>query len=169
MDSSRNSSKAKAAKGTAAALGLFAIVYVVWFWYAVIVLYPNDANSSLIGAVGLSLMASLGVTTVAMSRSIWLRSSGRSTNARLFWIYTPFMVVFPVLVSPPFSDHADFRNFRLCVAAPEQGNGACDASTYFKIKKVDVAIPPTFFRTFSLGVDELLRFSRRYRRLRHRL
>lgn len=100
MDSSRNSSKAKAAKGTTAALGLFAIVYVVWFLYAVIVLYPNDANSSLIGAVGLSLMASLGVTTVAMSRSIWLRSSGRSTNARLFWIYTPFMVVFPVLVYP---------------------------------------------------------------------
>ncbi|MBT3995898.1 MAG: hypothetical protein HOF01_08875 [Chloroflexi bacterium] len=100
MTSTSKTVAVKVAKTIAVTFALFAIVYVGWFLYAVLVMRPNEANSTLIGIVGISLMGLLAVSTVAMSRSVWMRSSGHRTSSRRFWIYTPFMVIFPVLVSP---------------------------------------------------------------------
>lgn len=82
------------------AFGLLAVVYISWFLYRIYLLEPHEANNSVIGVVMASLMALLAVSTIAMSRSVWLRSSGRPTNTRLFWVYIPFMVIFSVWVSP---------------------------------------------------------------------
>jgi hypothetical protein len=90
----------KVTKTIAVTFGLFAIVYVGWLFYASLVLHPNEANTSLLGFVMLALLTFLLVSTIAMSRSVWLRSSARPTSSRLFWVCTPFMVIFSMAVSP---------------------------------------------------------------------
>lgn len=84
----------------AGVIGLFAVVYVSWFLYAIYVLYPNEANYSPIGIVLASLMVVLAAVTVAFARSVWRRSSGVHTRARDLRLFTGFMVIFPVLISP---------------------------------------------------------------------
>jgi len=87
------------AKTIAVTFGMLGVIYIAWFLYAIYVLEPNENNNTVIGVVMASLMALLAVSTIAMSRSVWLRSSGRPTSTRQFWVYTPFMVIFSALVS----------------------------------------------------------------------
>ena len=88
----------------ASVIGLFAIIYVSWFLYAVYVISPreyarNDANYSLSGILFMSGMVVLAASTVLMSRSVWLRSYGRQTSTWKLRIYTGFMMIFSVLIS----------------------------------------------------------------------
>jgi len=102
----------------ASVIGLFAIIYVSWFLYAVYVISPreyarNDANYSLSGILFMSGMVVLAASTVLMSRSVWLSSYGRQTSTWKLRIYTGFMMIFSVLISPVYPTTLIFFLFAL--------------------------------------------------------
>jgi hypothetical protein len=80
--------------------GLFAVVYMSWFMYAIYVLEPNEANYSPSGLAMVSLIVTVGVVTVLYARSVWRRSFGVHDRAWKLRAFGVFMIVLPVLVSP---------------------------------------------------------------------
>ena len=95
----------KFAMTATATIAILGAAYVIWFFYAVYVRDPreygrNEANYSLIGAILGSIMLTLGVATVALSRFIWHRIAGRGAGSKKINSLVIVIMLFPFPLAP---------------------------------------------------------------------
>ncbi len=93
----------KFAMTVTAGIALLGALYVAWFYYAVLVLYPNEANYSPLGLAMLSIMLALVISNAAMARLVWNRIDGRSGGSakiHVLAVVTVTLSVPPALLSP---------------------------------------------------------------------
>ena len=93
----------KFAMAVTAGIALSGAVYVAWFYFAVLVLYPNKANYSPFGLAILSIMLALAISNAAMARLVWNRIDGRSVGSakiHVLAVVTVLLSLPPALLSP---------------------------------------------------------------------
>jgi hypothetical protein len=120
-----------AAKLTSAAIGYFGLVFAMWIFYATLVMYPSDANFSIIGVVLYGVLATLGIGSAILGRLVWRRISGTTfetatiyriaSGMAILWfplfLFSPSMVMFFLISVSLLVLHALFGRTRLSSAS----------------------------------------------------
>ncbi|NQW21453.1 MAG: hypothetical protein HQ477_12165 [Chloroflexi bacterium] len=110
------------AKSLSVAIGLFGFAFTAWIFYSTLVLYPNDASFSVLGAILSVILVTLGVSSAVLGRLVRRRISGQtfSTGAiyglavgiAILWLPlflpSPSMVVFFLISGSLLLLHALF-------------------------------------------------------------